>query len=323
MEEKNLKEKFNQLSNLSLIEQTGDLKIKIMYIKHSCFLIEFEYATMIFDYYDGKLPEMRKEKPLYVFVSHKHQDHYNKSIFKWSKEHPQVYYFLSNDLKMNEKYMERLEIPQEAQKHIYFLGKRKEYVVSYINGEMIFQKHTALEKREKLNFDLNQKQNLSQERNLSKTQSLNQEQSFNQTQNLNQEKDTILIQTLRSTDEGVAFIIYYEGKRIYHAGDLNWWTWKGEKEEKNKKMTEQFLEEMEWIKGQTFDVAFLPLDYRQEEMFYLGFDYFMKMTKTKLAVPMHCWGDYSVISKLKEMECSKEYKENIAEITKEGEIFFI
>ena len=31
------------------------------------------------------------------------------------------------------------------------------------------------------------------------------------------------IRTLRSTDEGVAFVVHYAGKTIYHAGDLNWW----------------------------------------------------------------------------------------------------
>ncbi len=41
------------------------------------------------------------------------------------------------------------------------------------------------------------------------------------------------IRTLRSTDEGVAFVVHYAGKTIYHAGDLNWWHWKkGEPDEK-------------------------------------------------------------------------------------------
>ena len=36
------------------------------------------------------------------------------------------------------------------------------------------------------------------------------------------------IRTLRSTDEGVAFLLKYRGRTIYHAGDLNWWHWEGE-----------------------------------------------------------------------------------------------
>ncbi|MEG2507682.1 MAG: MBL fold metallo-hydrolase, partial [Longicatena sp.] len=33
------------------------------------------------------------------------------------------------------------------------------------------------------------------------------------------------IQTLYSTDCGVAFLVKVEDKTIYHAGDLNWWDW--------------------------------------------------------------------------------------------------
>ena len=41
----------------------------------------------------------------------------------------------------------------------------------------------------------------------------------------------IEIETLRSNDMGVAFLVKVEGKTIYHAGDLNWWHWNGEPEE--------------------------------------------------------------------------------------------
>ena len=35
------------------------------------------------------------------------------------------------------------------------------------------------------------------------------------------------IRTLKSTDLGVAFMVETEGRRIYHAGDLNRWQWEG------------------------------------------------------------------------------------------------
>ena len=38
----------------------------------------------------------------------------------------------------------------------------------------------------------------------------------------------VRIQTLKSTDVGVAFLVECEGRTIYHAGDLNWWHWEGE-----------------------------------------------------------------------------------------------
>ncbi len=126
------------------------------------------------------------------------------------------------------------------------------------------------------------------------------------------ELKNIRVQTLTSTDEGVAFFIECEGKSIYHAGDLNWWTWKGETKEEFLEMKKRFQGEIQKIKGKYFDLAFLPLDPRQEEKFYWGFDYFMRNTNTKLAYPMHFWGELEVIERIKNLDCAKEYWDKIA-----------
>ena len=52
--------------------------MKITYIHHSAFLVETESAYLLFDYFQGKLPEFSEEKPLYVFASHRHPDHFFK-----------------------------------------------------------------------------------------------------------------------------------------------------------------------------------------------------------------------------------------------------
>lgn len=127
--------------------------------------------------------------------------------------------------------------------------------------------------------------------------------------------DKLKIETLRSTDEGVAFIVSAEDKTIYHAGDLNLWVWAEESEEYNSFMTLRFNKEMNHIKGRHFDVAFLVLDSRQGEDFYKGFDYFMKNTDTDLAYPMHYWKDSSVIEKLKKMSISEAYRKKIKSST--------
>lgn len=119
------------------------------------------------------------------------------------------------------------------------------------------------------------------------------------------------VETLKSTDEGVAFVVEVEGKRIYHAGDLNWWTWNGETEEEYDSMTKAFWREMDHLKGRSFDAAFVPLDPRQEEKFYLGFDAFMRTTDTKAVYPMHFWQDASVIEKMRQMECAEPYRDRI------------
>lgn len=105
------------------------------------------------------------------------------------------------------------------------------------------------------------------------------------------------IRTLRSTDLGVAFVAETEGKRIYHAGDLNWWHWEGEDKAWNNNMAANYKREMDRLTGQVFDAAFVPLDPRLEEAYYLGMKCFLEKTETKAVFPMHCWEDYGVCQK--------------------------
>lgn len=136
------------------------------------------------------------------------------------------------------------------------------------------------------------------------------------------------VQTLRSNDEGVAFLVQApEGKdgmrTIYHAGDLNWWYWEGEPEEDNRKLTQEFKTELRTLEGVRIDLAFLPLDPRQEEQYFWGFDWFMRKVGAKCAVPMHMWGQYEICEKLLAQEESSTYRERIQVIRGKGESFLV
>lgn len=54
--------------------------MKITYLRHSGFLVELEQVWLLFDYYRGEIPEFPKGKKGYVFVSHRHIDHFNKEF---------------------------------------------------------------------------------------------------------------------------------------------------------------------------------------------------------------------------------------------------
>lgn len=82
------------------------------------------------------------------------------------------------------------------------------------------------------------------------------------------------VTTLLSTDSGVAFIVKTSDGAIYHAGDLNDWHWEGETEDDNRQMASMYRAEIDKIKGAHFDVAFVPLDPRQEEHYADGMLYF-------------------------------------------------
>ena len=133
--------------------------------------------------------------------------------------------------------------------------------------------------------------------------------------------DGMEIRTLKSTDEGVAFLVRVGEQVIYHAGDLNWWHWEEESAEYNEMMRCRFLHEMEKIEGEAIDVAFLPLDPRQEEQYAWGFDYFMRHTRTGCAFPMHFWGQYEICDRLRNDALSEPYRERVMRVMKQQQVF--
>lgn len=67
----------------------------VTHLYHSGVLVELSHHYLLFDYDQGKL-ELDNTKPLYVFVSHSHSDHFNKQIFHL--QHPHITYILSSDI---------------------------------------------------------------------------------------------------------------------------------------------------------------------------------------------------------------------------------
>lgn len=82
--------------------------IEITYIWHDCFVVNTDSATLVFDYWKdlesarGELPDFLKNadlsKPIYVFVSHHHKDHYNPKIFQWDALFQQIRFIVSKDV---------------------------------------------------------------------------------------------------------------------------------------------------------------------------------------------------------------------------------
>lgn len=133
--------------------------------------------------------------------------------------------------------------------------------------------------------------------------------------------EDIKVRTLRSTDEGVAFLVYMGQYTIYHAGDLNWWHWEEEGETFNTMMQRNFQYEISKLRGVPIDVAFLPLDPRQGIAYDWGLQYFIKETRTKAVFPMHFWGNHEVFDKLALEEQPEEDLYKIYRIEREGQVF--
>lgn len=131
------------------------------------------------------------------------------------------------------------------------------------------------------------------------------------------------INTLTSTDEGVAFVVRVDGHQIYHAGDLHWWHWPGEPEEDNTWHKNAFQKEMSYIAGQKMDCAFVPLDPRQEEAGSWGMDYYLKNVPSRYVFPMHFWEDYKMVQTYIEDKERKYLTGKLMCITAPGECFVI
>ncbi len=210
--------------------------MRITYLGHSGFLAETKEHYLLFDYYTGKLPVFSPEKKLTVFVSHSHQDHYNKEIFALQNG-LHITYVLSGDIRRK-----RIE-------------------------ELVHRENELLSVRAHETYRLY--------------------------------GDQMAIETLRSTDIGVAYLVTLseEGRtyHFYHAGDLNLWKWAEESKAHNNNMEANFRREMELIRGRHFDAAFVPLDPRQEDFAFGGMDLFLETADADAVFPMHFWRQPEII----------------------------
>ena len=133
----------------------------------------------------------------------------------------------------------------------------------------------------------------------------------------------IRLKTLRSTDAGVAFFLETPEGTIYHAGDLNEWVWAGESEQYNRQMTGSYRHEIDKLRGQPVDVAFVPLDPRQEADYARGLLYVLKILTPQHVFPMHYWEKPEIITRfLREYPQYKDYV-NFTEHFKEDNPYVI
>jgi len=76
--------------------------MKLTYIFHSGFLLETDKCFLVFDYWMDPnqviLQALSSPKPMYVFSSHFHEDHFTNRIFSWRDIKKNITYILSKDI---------------------------------------------------------------------------------------------------------------------------------------------------------------------------------------------------------------------------------
>lgn len=106
------------------------------------------------------------------------------------------------------------------------------------------------------------------------------------------EDENIRIQAFGSTDVGISFLIDCEGKKLFHAGDLNNWHWKDESTPTEVAKAEgDYLHELNTLAETTnhLHLAMFPVDPRIGTDFMRGAQQFVDRIKTDVLVPMHFW----------------------------------
>lgn len=100
----------------------------------------------------------------------------------------------------------------------------------------------------------------------------------------------IKIKAFGSTDAGVSFMLETDGKKIFHAGDLNNWHWEDESTPQEvKKMEGDFKAVLRDIKAEhpAVDLAMFPVDPRLGTDFARGARQWLQTIKTTYLAPMH------------------------------------
>lgn len=139
--------------------------------------------------------------------------------------------------------------------------------------------------------------------------------------NMEYELGNVHVTTLLSTDRGVAFVVEVEHKKIYFAGDLNWWDWgKEDTPQEAYSMEKAYKHELNKIKGMVFDIAFVPCDLRLHDAFAKGLLTILDVCEVKNIVPIHFWEDFSVMEKLLELHELSTYKHQIVILHKQNEV---
>lgn len=226
------------------------MKTIVTYIEHSCFLVETAECYLLFDYYCGEvpLPALDPAKPLLLFNSHAHRDHFSSEIFALRDRYPSALFVLSADI----------PVPAAVQPFTCPMLPHEHRLVQLAGG-----------------------------------------------------RAAVSIDTLRSNDEGVAFIIQLGGLCIYHAGDLNNWWWDGDVED--QKLADIYHEELERIRGQHFTLAFIPLDPRLKG-WWKGIEDFMHYADADAIFPMHNFGEKGLPKKFLALDCAAGYKNRVFDV---------
>ena len=87
--------------------------MRVTFLAHSGFLVELPSALLLFDYLGAGLPAL-PDKPLLIFASHRHEDHFTPSIFSLDDGSRETYFLLGKDIKLTPRHLEKWGVSAET-----------------------------------------------------------------------------------------------------------------------------------------------------------------------------------------------------------------
>ena len=113
--------------------------MQIIFIHHSCFLVELDDKVLIFDYFDGdkvegmhftgKLPSYEPDTKIYMFASHSHKDHYDMDILRLDDKYPNIHYIFSKDIRISPHFLSKHGIDPAVRDRVTFVSPDNTYHV--------------------------------------------------------------------------------------------------------------------------------------------------------------------------------------------------
>jgi L-ascorbate metabolism protein UlaG (beta-lactamase superfamily) len=129
--------------------------------------------------------------------------------------------------------------------------------------------------------------------------------------------DDVYIKSYGSTDVGVSFLVSLDEVTVFHAGDLNWWSWWYDTPGEIENAEKLFKAEIDRIKGESIDIAFFPVDPRLKHNYSLGAEYFMETINPGYLIPMHFGKNFEAVKKFTDK--ANSYTTRVVEITHRGQ----
>lgn len=117
-------------------------KMQVIFIHHSCFLVELDQKVLIFDYFDGDkidsydfkgvIPTYSEDTPIYLFSSHSHKDHYDLDVLRWADKYKNIRYIFSKDIKISPNFLKKHGIDPKVREKVTFVSASNNYSVDDI-----------------------------------------------------------------------------------------------------------------------------------------------------------------------------------------------